>query len=128
MPLDATIDALIPAWPKLPPAERAEVGAHCIGFVRAQLRLAPFHIRTGFAVLFGAFCLYALFRPGLSRERALMAFSALKLPMVGGVERLLRAATLLAFFDEPLVLAAIGEADAAGRQKTFRGRRAMAAP
>jgi len=126
MPLDATIDALIPAWPKLPAAERAEVAAHCIHFVRAQLRLAPFHIRAGFKLLFAAYCLYALLRPGQSRERALTEFSALKLPMVGGVERLLRAATLLAFFDEPLVLAAIGECDAATRQKNFRERRALA--
>src|SRR5436305_53070 len=42
MSLDATIDALIPDWPKLGAAQRAEIGAHCAGFVRAQLRLAPF--------------------------------------------------------------------------------------
>src|SRR3954470_12099727 len=104
--LDATIDALIPAWPPLAAPARAEVSAHCVGFVRAQLALAPFHIRAGFGVLFLVFCLYALLRPGLGRNRVLMEFSALPLPMVAGVERLLRAATMLAFFDDALVLGA----------------------
>ena len=121
--LDATIDALVPPWPVLNPPARAEVSAHCVGFVRAQLALAPFHIRTGFGVLFLVFCVYALLRPGLDRARALMAFSALPLPMVGGVERLLRAATMLAFFDDPVVVAAIGEMPADERQRQFRARR-----
>ena len=121
--LDTTIDALLPPWPVLGPAARAEVSAHCVGFVRAQLALAPFHIRFGFAVLFFVFSLYALARPGLGRARTLTAFSALPLPMVAGVERLLRAATILAFFDEPLVLAAIGGMRADQRQAQFRATR-----
>ena len=120
--LDSTIDALIPPWPVLSPPARAEVSAHCVGFVRAQLALAPFHIRLGFAVLFLAFSLYALLRPG-PRSRVLMEFSALPLPMVAGVERLLRAATMLAFFDDALVVTAIGETPADERQRQFRARR-----
>ena len=123
MSLGATIDALIPPWPELTVPVRAEVSAHCVGFVRAQLALAPFHIRAGFQLLFLAFCLHALLRPVRGRDRALMKFSRQPLPMVAGVERLLRAATMLAFFDHPLVMAAIGETPANERQRIFRARR-----
>ncbi len=122
MSLDTAIDALLPDWPPLGPALRAEVSAHCVGFVRAQLRLAPFHIRAGFKLLFALFRLYALLRPG-PLARSLREFSSLPLPMVSGVERLLRAATMLAFFDDALVLAAIGEDGAGLRQQKYRALR-----
>jgi hypothetical protein len=118
--LDRTIAALIPDWPPLPPAERAEVVADCTRFVRAQLGLAPFHIRFGFRVLFIAFSLYA---PFSQPARALRSFSALPLPLVAGLERLLRASTMLAFFEHPLVLGVLGEPTPAGRQQTFRAMR-----
>ena len=118
MSLDRTIAALVPDWPALPPAQRDQVIADCIAFVRAQLALAPFHIRFGFRVLFIAFSLHALFssEPG----HALTSFSALPLPLVAGLERLLRASTMLAFFEHPLVLKALGEPTPAERQQTFR--------
>jgi hypothetical protein len=126
--LDRTIAALVPDWPALPPAERTEVIASCTGFVRAQIGLAPFHIRFGFRVLFIAFSLYAPFRSE-GAGQALTSFSALPLPLVAGLERLLRASTLLAFFEHPLVLRALGEPTPAERQQTFRAvRQAGAAP
>lgn len=131
MSLDRTIAATMPDWPPLAPADRAVVTAACIGFVRQQLALAPFHIRFGFRVLFTGFQVYALFRAGsepAARSRALTAFSALPLPLVSGLERLLRAATMLAFFDHPLVLAALGEPTPARRQQEFRALRAGAQP
>ena len=123
MSLDTTIDALLPDWPPLGPALRAEVSAHCVGFVRAQLRLAPFHIRAGFKLLFAVFRLYALLRPGRPLARSLQEFSSLPFPMVSGVERLLRAATMLAFFDDALVLAALREDSAGLRQHKHRALR-----
>ena len=131
--LDRTIAALVPDWPVLPPTERAEVITACISFVRAQLGLAPFHIRFGFRILFSAFLIYAPFRAGLfanaaARARALTSFSALPLPLVAGLERLLRASTILAFFDHPLVLRALGEPLPAERQQAFRALRRRAAP
>ncbi len=131
MPLDRTIAALVPDWPVLPAADRALVTAVCIGFVRSQLHLAPFHIRFGFRVLFAAFAVYALFRAGpfagpQARARALSAFSSLPLPLVAGLERLLRASTMLAFFDHPLVLAALNEPIPARRQEEFRALRVAA--
>jgi hypothetical protein len=129
--LDRTIDALLPDWPPLAPSARTEVSAHCVAFVRAQLRLAPFHIRAGFRILFAAYAVYAMLRAGpfpsrSARARSLSAFSALPLPMVNGVERLLRAATMLAYFDEPLVLAALGEDTPAVRQQKFSAIREAA--
>ncbi len=131
MSLDKTIDALIPDWPKLAPADRAVVSARCAKFVRAQLQMAPFQIRAGFRVLFIAYALFSLLHAGpfakaSARAAALASFSALPLPMVNGVERLLRAATMLAYFDEPLVLAALGEDTPAIRQQKFRALRESA--
>lgn len=129
MSLDKTIAALVPDWPELPPAERAEVTKSCIAFVRAQLALAPFHIRLGFRVLFMAYSLYLPFRAGPlqspdTRARALTAFSALPLLLVGGLERLLRASTMLAFFDHPSVLKVLNEQAPSERQQSFRTVRA----
>jgi hypothetical protein len=129
--LDKTIDALLPDWPPLAPSARAQVSAHCVAFVRAQLKLAPFHIRAGFQLLFTAYVFFALLRVGpfpsrAARARSLTAFSALPLPMMNGVERVLRAATMLAYFDEPLVLAALGEDTPATRQQKVRAIREAA--
>jgi hypothetical protein len=125
--LDQTIAALVPEWPPLPPGGRETVTAACIGFVRTQLARAPFHIRFGVRVLFAGFSLYALgcaaFTPA-ARARALSSFSALPLPLVAGLERLLRASTMLAFFDHPLVLAALNEPTPEHRQQEFRALRA----
>jgi hypothetical protein len=127
--LNRTIAALVPDWPVLPPTDRTQIVTACTRFVRAQLGLAPFHIRFGFRVLFLAFQAYTPFRAGLfpnaaGRARALASFSALPLPLVAGLERLLRASTMLAFFDHPLVLKALREDTPAERQQTFRSLRA----
>lgn len=133
MSLDKTIEALLPDWPPLPPATRVQVSDQCINFVRAQLRLAPLHIRAGFWTLFAFYSLYALLRAGPSPDRhrrsaILTDFSGLRLPMVGGVERLLRAAAVLAFFDDPQVLIAMDEETPEARQQRFRALRARTAP
>lgn len=127
--LEATIDAILPEWPPLRAAERNDVLAACIGFVRVQLGLAPFHIRAGIATMFAAFRLYAVLRCGWAparpdRAAALQSFGALRLPPAAALERLLRSMTLLVFFDHPAVLAAIGEANGTERQAAFRARRA----
>ena len=77
--------------------------------------------------LFIAFSLYAPFGPR-DAGRALTSFSALPLPLVAGLERLLRASTMLAFFEHPLVLTALGEPTPAERQQTFRALRQAATP
>jgi hypothetical protein len=129
--LEDIVDAAIPDWPTLAPADRAAVFVACAGFARAQMRKAPFHIRAGFTLLYWTFRLYALVRVGpfasrQARSRLLSEFSSLPLPMVSGVERVVRTTTLLAFFDSPQVLAALGEESPETRQELFRQRRANA--
>ena len=131
MALAGIIDAILPDWPVLPPEARVEVSAGCARFVRAQLALAPLHIRAGVAVLLAAFRLYLLFTAGpfasrTAKSAALTGFSALPLPLVAGLERLLRSATLLAFFDAPAVLDALGQDHPASRQRDFRALYARA--
>lgn len=115
---DATIDALLPEWPALPPERRASVSAHCARFVRRQIALAPAHIRFGVRILFTAYCTFAVLRLGLRplgsvpRERraaALRAFALEQVPSFIALERVLRSMTAVAFFEHPDVLTAIGE-------------------
>jgi hypothetical protein len=128
---DDTIAALMPDWPVLSPDVHAAVLARCTEFVRAQLRLAPFHVRIGFWVLFTSYRIYALLRTGPAASRsaqaaALTAFSSLPLPMVTGPERILRSMTVLVFFEDAAVLAALSEDTLVARQEGFRARRAAA--
>ena len=115
---DATIDALLPEWPALPPERRASVSAHCTRFVRRQIVLAPAHIRIGVHVLFMAFCTFAFLRLGMrrldtvpreQRIAALRAFALERAPPLVALERLLRSMTMIAFLEHPDVLSAIGE-------------------
>lgn len=115
---DATIDALLPEWPAMPPERRASVSAHCARFARRQIALAPAHIRFGVRILFTTFCTFAVLRLGLRslgsapRERraaALRAFALEHVPPFIALERVLRSMTAVAFFDHPDVLTAIGE-------------------
>jgi hypothetical protein len=115
---NATIDALLPEWPALPLERRVSVSAHCARFVRRQIALPPAHIRFGIRILFAAFCTFAFLRLGMrrlgsvSRERraaALRAFAVEQVPTFVALERVLRSMTVVAFFDHPDVLNAIGE-------------------
>lgn len=121
------IDAAMPDWPALDPAQRALVLARCAGIARMQVRRAPCHIRIGLAALIMAFRAYALVASGAERGaigQAMGRFSALPLPMVAGLERIVRSVTVLAFFEDPMVLAALGEEGPAARQAEFRALRA----
>jgi hypothetical protein len=127
--LDDTIDALVPDWPVLDAEEHAAAAARCTRFIRTLLRLAPLHVRIGFRLMFAAYTFYAFachgpFPSRLQRSAALTEFSALPFPMVGALERLLRSMTLLAFFEQPSVLSALGEETPAGRQLSHRAKRA----
>lgn len=127
--LSDTVDALLPDWPPLDESARREVLAECTGFVRGQIRRAPFHVRSGLRVLFAAYAVYAFLRAGpfTRRDRlawALGRFSALPLPMVAMLERALRSMVLLAFFEQNVVLAALGEETPGMRQASFRAKRA----
>jgi hypothetical protein len=116
--LEPIIEALLPEWPPLDARVREGVLHDTVGSVVRQLSLAPAHISFGIRALLVGFRIYAFVRLGLqplglaspsARAKALAEFSALPLPMVEGLERVLRATTVLAFMDNATVLAAIGE-------------------
>lgn len=126
--LHQTVASLIPDWPTLDAEERVRVAARCGDLVMRQLMLAPFYTRLGFHLLFFAWRIFRLLRLQVGRsrpacERALRSFSALPLPIVASLERLLRATTLLFYFEQPEVLIALGEETIAARQKRFRTKR-----
>jgi hypothetical protein len=116
--LEAMIDAVLPDWPLLSSQTRAEVFENAAEFVSRELDLAPLQISLGFRMLLTVFRLYAIARFGLSRlenisrterEKALSAFSSIRLPMAANLERFLRSMTMLAYFEDPAVLKALGE-------------------
>jgi hypothetical protein len=118
---DATIDALLPEWPALPPETSAAVSADCARFVRRQIALAPAHIRAGIHLVLVLFYVFAFFYLGMRplgavpRERralALRAFAREQVPPFIALERVLRSMTLLAFLEQADVVAAIGAAAA----------------
>jgi hypothetical protein len=122
--LDNVIDALLPEWPPLPPEQRLAISAACGAFVSREIALAPAHIRFGIHVLFATFCVYAFFRLGLrplsavqreQRSKALRAFAFKRVTAFAALERVLRSMTVLAFFDHPDVVAAIGSEQLATR-------------
>jgi len=116
------IDALLPEWPPLPPDRRVAVSAFCGRFVSRQIALAPAHIRFGIRVLFAVFYVFAFLRLGLhplsavsreQRSKALRDFAFEQIPPFIALERVLRSLTVLAFFDHPDVVAAIGQESSA---------------
>jgi hypothetical protein len=115
---DATIDALLPKWPSMPPDCRAVVSRHCANFVRKQIAAAPAHIRFGVYTLFIGFCTFAIFYLGIrplrsvSRERraaALRCFTTVLGPTFVALETVLRSMALVAFFEHDYVVTTIGE-------------------
>lgn len=126
--LDKTIAELVPDWPALDGRQRAEIARRCARLVREQITCAPFHVRTGLHILFVLYRCFVLLRVGYTasgevRAKLLAEFSALPWPMVFALERVLRAMTLLAYVDQPEVLAALGEQTIAERQEVFRAKR-----
>jgi hypothetical protein len=116
---DATIDALLPDWPRLPPERRMPVSACCAHFARGQIALSPAHVRLGIRVVLLAFYVFAFLRLGMrrlgsvpreQRAAALRAFAHEHVPPFLALERVLRSMTLIAFLEHPDVLATISGA------------------
>lgn len=128
--LEETVAALVPDWPQLSPTELSEVAGACAAFVRAQVASAPFYVRSAFAILYFAFRIYAFAVSGFAAKgkrlaRALHGFSDLPVPFAAGLERLLRSSTVLAYFELPMVLAAMEESEVRILQQQYRARRAL---
>jgi hypothetical protein len=130
--LDALFEAAVPELAPLDPIRAATVRQDCAESARRQLRASPLHIREAMRVLSWLFAAYVLLAArktpsGMTRReigRALSGFSRLPLGSLAALERLSRSLTLLAYFEHPTVLKALGEMPLGERQTVYRARRA----
>jgi hypothetical protein len=125
---DAVVEATIPAYPPLPPSDAEVVRVYVLESVTRQLRSAPRQIRLATGVILWAFAAYCLVFKGRSvqastsaeRSAMLSAFSRRTPAYFSALERLVRSATVLAYFEHPFVLAAAGYEPIADRQRARR--------
>jgi hypothetical protein len=132
--LDTLFAAATPELAPLDPVRAEMVRQDCAESARRQLRASPLHIREAMRVLSWLFVAFTVLTArktpwGMTRQeisRALSGFSRLPLGSLAALERLSRSLTLLAYFEHPTVLAALGEMPLGDRQTTFRAKRAAA--
>jgi hypothetical protein len=124
------VGTLLPDHPALLASARAAVLDAAAAFVGGQIGRAPAHVRLGVRVLGLALltwlALHGVLRapaPYRQAAPALARFQALGAPFAG-VLRVYRSMALLAFYEHPLVEAALGFEDPVARQAAFRALRA----
>ena len=125
------VGTLLPDHPALLPSARAAVLDAAAGFVSGQIGRAPVHVWLGARLIglallawLGAHGVLGKAAPYRQAETALRRFQALGAPFAGGL-RLYRSMALLAFYEHPLVEAALGFEDPTARQARFRALRAQ---
>lgn len=122
------VRAMTPDWPLLKADTRDQIAGDVALFVERTILLAPAHVRAGVIGLSLMLGLWLAAASMLNRSAARIAwaFSVFqKLPMAGpAVIRVYRSMTVLAFYEHPVVAAAMGVEDAADRQQQFRAARA----
>jgi hypothetical protein len=118
---------MLPEWPPLNAAAQGIVAGEIAGFVRRNLARAPAHVRAGVLVVSIGLVFWQLLRAPLAamgspaRRRALVSCQRIQGQVsVSAVVRLYRSLTVLAFYEHPLVVAAMGTEDPAARQNRFR--------
>ena len=124
------VTCLLPDQPALAPSSRQQVVDTAAGFVSNQVRNAPFHVRFGAWIL--GTCLYVwltavgAMSSGAPYRRAELAIARFQriAPVFAAIVRLYRSMALLAYYEHPIVAAALGFEDAEKRQAEFRVRRA----
>jgi hypothetical protein len=116
---------MLPEWPPLNPAAQGVVAGEIAGFIRRNLALAPAHVRAGVLVVSIGLVFWQLLRAPLAamgspaRRRTLVSCQRIHGP-VSAVVRLYRSLTVLAFYEHPVVIAAMGTEDPVARQNRFR--------
>lgn len=123
------VACLLPDHPALLPSDRSIVLMAASDFVSDQVTGAPLHIRVGVRALAVLLIVWLAVTGGLwspasyrRTERAVLLAQRL-LPPMAAVVRLYRSMALLAFYEHPVVAAALGFDDVAQRQAEFRARR-----
>jgi hypothetical protein len=127
----AVVRTMIPEWPPLATSEREQVTREVVQFVRHAFMLAPFHVRLGIGALSAALALWLkLSAPPPPASAAPSHRAALALDRFvrwsgsgAAIVRLYRSLSVLAFYEHPLVLAAMESEQPADRQQVFRAVR-----
>jgi hypothetical protein len=126
--LDDMVDAVLPDIAPLTAERRARVGADCALSVRRQIGAAPLQIRGAFQILFSAFVVFLLLTARRmpsqltrgQRSQSLGRFTRATPATFATVERLIRSLALLAYYEHPEVLIALGGQDLAAHQAERR--------
>jgi hypothetical protein len=113
-------DAALPEWPVVDDDARRRGRDAAAAFVRAEIALAPAHIRCGIAVLGTAFHITWMLCGGNVESAVRLA------PPLRKYWQLIHQLAVLAYLEHPDILNAIGMENGAARQATFRARRAAA--
>jgi hypothetical protein len=125
------VACLAPDEPPLPAGAWAGVVDTAASFVSRQIHLAPLHVRVGAVGLGAVLRLWlALLTPGptgafgapLRAARAVALFERLPGP-ARSVVRLYRSMTVLAYYEHPVVAAALDLPNPAARRDAFRATR-----
>ncbi len=134
LPFEALCESFLPDWPRLEPPQRQAALADTAAFVKAEIAIAPSHIRFGVGLLTAAFFLGALVvgrgrgfgRRGPAWRRSYLR-RWLKLgPQAQALVRLVRSLTLLAYLEHALVLEVLGVEPGRKRQERYREQRRRA--
>jgi hypothetical protein len=129
--LAGLIEALLPEWPALDTSSHSRIHNDVVEFVRTEIVLAPLHVRLGVGIFTGVF-FAAAFVLGLGRgfarrplhwRQGFLEVCGRITPQTRAMIRLFRSLTLLAYFEHPLVLHALGVEDGPDRQARFRALR-----
>ncbi len=116
------VGTLLPDWPEVPKDARALAFADTVAWVERAVRGSPLHVRLGvlgLSLVIGAALRLRLSGVADERERAARAeavfglFQSLPGP-ASSVIRLFRSLTLLAWFEHPVIAAAMGTAPRIG--------------
>lgn len=129
--LFALVEVLAPSWPVLEPAQRSAALVESAAFVRKQLAISPLYVRFGFALIAGAFQVFAVAygagRPFAlqspdHRTRMIERWQGLCRPTYDHI-RVLRSLVMLSYCENAAVLGALGAPTSEARQEAYRGLR-----
>lgn len=129
--LNSLVSSLMPTWPPLRQVVREGIQQEIVSFIRAELRLAPAHIRIGVAILTISFFFAAfLFGKGRGFRKKSIVWRKEFIerwerwtPHTRALIRLYRSFTLLAFLENPRVTEVLRVEDARQHQERYRAIR-----
>lgn len=115
--LDALTRTLLPPWPVLARADRKAVEDDVVGYVQRQVGRMPLFLRVPYVCVVAVFALGAMLRygqafprlPALRRRAWINAWALSPIIPLRDFVKMIRSCGLLAWFDHPVVAAALNE-------------------